>query len=245
MDAQGNAYVGGSTRSSALPDDARRVRHDPERRRVRRTLRPVRHPTAAGNGPVYSTFAGGSKSDFGSDFAVDGAGNAYLVGSTLSPDFPGVSGGSFALKLDPAGGSLIYSRSVDGAGAVAPAGDGSVWLAGGRGGDAWIGRLDATGTTTQRRAQRRLAGGREADLATAEALHPPASEEGVRERAAQRARQMSGVLGRIQALEREPPAPGGHGADVDPERRERRAIGDRRPSRQARRAALRPGRSAS
>ncbi len=37
---------------------------------------------------VYSSYLGGSQDDAGLAIAVDGAGNAYVAGSTLSPDFP-------------------------------------------------------------------------------------------------------------------------------------------------------------
>jgi hypothetical protein len=39
-------------------------------------------------GLVYSTLIGGSNNDFASGIAVDGAGNAYVVGSTISTNFP-------------------------------------------------------------------------------------------------------------------------------------------------------------
>jgi hypothetical protein len=39
-------------------------------------------------GLVYSTFLGGTNSDYASGIAVDGAGNACVVGTTISTDFP-------------------------------------------------------------------------------------------------------------------------------------------------------------
>lgn len=37
---------------------------------------------------LYSTYLGGSSSDFGYGIAVDGAGQAYVTGYTSSADFP-------------------------------------------------------------------------------------------------------------------------------------------------------------
>ena len=179
VDAGGNAVVGGSTRSSGFPttagafDTTQNGGAFDERFDLFVTkLNP------AGSGLVYSTFIGGSKSDFGDDFALDGAGNAYMVGATLSPDFPTTPGAfdrafagsaGFALKLDPTGSRLSYSTFLGeaGAAAVAPASDGSVWLAGasGPGGtttadafdpffnggpaDAYIARLNASGSALE------------------------------------------------------------------------------------------------
>ncbi len=42
----------------------------------------------AGSNLVYSTYLGGANSDFGAGIAVDPAGNAYVVGTTSSTDFP-------------------------------------------------------------------------------------------------------------------------------------------------------------
>lgn len=70
---------------------------------------------------VYSTFIGGSSSDFGKSIAVDGYGNAYVTGHTLSDDFPMLnsfndsnSGGydCFVFKLNADGDELIYSTYV-------------------------------------------------------------------------------------------------------------------------------------
>ncbi|HHH40663.1 MAG TPA: hypothetical protein ENK56_01500 [Chloroflexi bacterium] len=86
----------------------------------------------AGNGDadlLYSTFLGGDGgSDYGDAITVDGAGNAYIVGSTDDSDFPTTAGafdrtynggGSdvFVAKLNPAGGGtsdLLYSTFLGG-----------------------------------------------------------------------------------------------------------------------------------
>src|SRR5204863_7571998 len=80
---------------------------------------------------VYSTYLGGSGSDGGDDLVLDSAGNAYLVGSPLSADFPTTTGafdttfngGGDALgrpyevcvtKLDATGSTLLYSTYLGG-----------------------------------------------------------------------------------------------------------------------------------
>ena len=64
---------------------------------------------------IYSTYLGGSGSSAVSAIVVDAAGNAYVTGTTGSPDFPTTkgaysttSGGSFVSKFNP-DGSLAYS----------------------------------------------------------------------------------------------------------------------------------------
>ncbi len=77
-----------------------------------------------GTALVWSTYLGGSNSDYGYDIAVDASGNAYITGNTSSADFPVVSaaqaaygGGSsdaFVAKLSSSGNSLLYSTFLGG-----------------------------------------------------------------------------------------------------------------------------------
>jgi hypothetical protein len=72
---------------------------------------------------LYSTYIGGSKADYGTGIAVDGAGDALVTGYTFSTDFPTAnslqpaSGGdsdAFVAKLNPAGSALRYSTYLGG-----------------------------------------------------------------------------------------------------------------------------------
>ena len=69
---------------------------------------------------IFSTYLGGSGSDGGSGIAVDSAGNAYVIGSTSSTDFPtknplqsANAGGNnaFVTKINP-GSALVYPTLV-------------------------------------------------------------------------------------------------------------------------------------
>lgn len=65
-----------------------------------------------GTSLIYSTYLGGGASDVANALAIDGAGNAYVTGTTSSNNFPTVApiypnraGGNdaFVAKLNPAG----------------------------------------------------------------------------------------------------------------------------------------------
>jgi hypothetical protein len=76
----------------------------------------------------YSTYFGGSESDFGSGIAVDAEGNAYIAGGTLSSNFPTVNarqtnygggrdfGDAFIFKLNSIGNMPLFSTYVGGSG---------------------------------------------------------------------------------------------------------------------------------
>ncbi|MGH9768337.1 MAG: SBBP repeat-containing protein [Blastocatellia bacterium] len=80
---------------------------------------------STGSTLIYSTYLGGARADNGRGIAVDGFGNAYVTGYTLSSDFPrvnalqpvyGGSGDGFVAKLNGAGTALIYSTFLGGSG---------------------------------------------------------------------------------------------------------------------------------
>ena len=108
-DAQGNAYVTGSTTSTNFPiigglGLTRRGYSDAF----------ITKLDAAG-AIVYSTYLGGQSEDYANGIAVDSSGRAYVVGQTSSTDFPAVN----ALQPALAGGGI--ARTEDG-------GDAWTWL---------------------------------------------------------------------------------------------------------------------
>ncbi|KAA6479396.1 SBBP repeat-containing protein [Bacillus cereus] len=77
-----------------------------------------------GSDLVYSTYLGGSGSDFGSGIAVDAKGQAHVTGYTTSPNFPATPGAfdtsyngrgdGFVTKLKADGSGLVYSTYLGG-----------------------------------------------------------------------------------------------------------------------------------
>ena len=153
VDAQGNAYLAGSTDAAGFPAgsgagnaDAFVVKLNP-----------------AGSALVYGTLLGGSGADRATGLAIDSAGNAVVSGSTASTDFPATAdaepkrfagspclltagtpfgypplvtlcGDAFAAKLD-ATGSVVYATTLSGsdaesATAAAFGAGGSLYVAG-------------------------------------------------------------------------------------------------------------------
>jgi uncharacterized repeat protein (TIGR01451 family) len=79
-----------------------------------------------GGAVVYSTYLGGTLDDFGNGIAVEGM-NAYVVGSTVSTNFPvtagtayqpakagGASDDAFFVILNPAGAAMLYGTYLGG-----------------------------------------------------------------------------------------------------------------------------------
>ena len=90
---------------------------------------------------VYSTYLGGGADDEGLAIAVDGSGNTYVTGVTVSTNFPmaantyGGSNDAFVAKLGPAGSALVYSTYLGGSGfdqgsGIAVDGSGNAYVTG-------------------------------------------------------------------------------------------------------------------
>ncbi|RKT44452.1 SBBP repeat-containing protein [Thiocapsa rosea] len=118
VDSVGNAYVTGATRSADFPTVNARY---PLLSHVEDAF--VTKLDAEGQGPVYSTYLGGSLFDWGTGIAVDGASNAYVTGTTYATDFPVVNarypglrgeGDAFVTKLDAGGQGPVYSTYLGG-----------------------------------------------------------------------------------------------------------------------------------
>lgn len=127
VDAAGAAYVTGFTASSDFPttSGAFDTGYNPG-------LAPwdafVTKLDPAGSALLYSTYLGGTSTDFGHAIDVDASGSAYVTGMTQSSDFPTTPGAfdptdpdsadAFVTKLNPAGSApLVYSTYLGGDGA--------------------------------------------------------------------------------------------------------------------------------
>ena len=147
LDAQGNAYVTGSTTSLNFPSTPGAFQTQPDRWEGADVFVSKLDPT--GSRLVYSTFVAGSATERGYGIAVDAAGNAYVTGNTgfpadASTDFPlkdpfqsKRAGGYdvFVTKLNAAGSALVWSTYLGGSGfdvasGLALDGAGNVYLAG-------------------------------------------------------------------------------------------------------------------
>jgi len=144
LDAKGNAYITGSTASLNFP------------------VGPCIQCLNAGGladafvtelnpgGLVYSTYLGGAGNDYGYGIAVDPMGNAYVTGSTSSPNFPvplcfqclyqGGAADAFVTEVAAGGAGLVYSTYLGG-----KAADFGRAIAVDRAGDAFV-----TGNTTSK-----------------------------------------------------------------------------------------------
>ena len=139
VDAAGSAYVTGQTFATNFP-----------------TASPYRATSGggrdgfvtklgvAGSTLVYSTYLGGSGSDYGTGIAINSANNAFVAGLTASTNFPvvaalqGSNAGSddaFITKFNASGSAPAYSTYLggtggDGAGAIALDGSSNAYLTG-------------------------------------------------------------------------------------------------------------------
>lgn len=136
VDTGGNAYIVGAISTTDLPATSG----------YQASLKGVLDAYVAkldvtGTKIVYATYLGARRaSTLGNGIAVDGAGNAYIFGTTDSGAFPvtagayqtSASGGSFVTKLNAAGNALSYSTFVNGAtiAAITVDNSGSAYLTG-------------------------------------------------------------------------------------------------------------------
>ncbi|MBM4093737.1 MAG: alpha/beta fold hydrolase, partial [Planctomycetes bacterium] len=142
VDSEGDAYVTGRTESASFPTYL-----DPAVVSASQGTAKLLQATHGGATDafvakwtgdldlVYSTFLGGSASDEGRAIAVDSSGNAYVLGTTYSPDFPTLdsiqkyvnynrsdcggtcwitSSDAFLAKINEYGTALLYSTYLGG-----------------------------------------------------------------------------------------------------------------------------------
>lgn len=129
IDAAGNAYITGQTKSSNFPttggafDRTFNVDTCP-RCGIDQYDAFVTKLNASGSALVYSTFLGGFDIDDGLGIALDAANNAYVTGETGSQNFPTTAGAfdrtpngafdAFVTRLNAAGSALVYSTYLGG-----------------------------------------------------------------------------------------------------------------------------------
>ena len=83
LNNSGNAYVTGYTLSNNFPTQ------NPYQKNHTGNIEVfITKLSATGDALTYSTYLGGSSSDYGYGIAVDGSGNAYVTGETSSSNFP-------------------------------------------------------------------------------------------------------------------------------------------------------------
>ncbi len=128
-DAQGSAYVTGTTFSADFPTAT------PYKAFLSGSKDAfVTKLNPSGTALVYSTYLGGSGNEYGKGITVDAAGQAYAVGWTDSGDYPATAGvfqphkgyadpsvsNAFVTKLSATGTSLIYSSYLGGPWCIRP-----------------------------------------------------------------------------------------------------------------------------
>jgi len=123
VDSGGSAYIVGSTSSTNFPIlNAYQVAYAGGSRDAFVTRL---SPSGSALVLAYSSYLGGSGSDYGIGVAVDGSGAAYVAGVTTSTSFPVKSAyqttnagdhDAFVTKLSSSGSSLAYSTYLGGSG---------------------------------------------------------------------------------------------------------------------------------
>ena len=142
VDSAGSAYVAGYTASSNFPVQSPFQSSNA----VNSVDAFVTKINPAGSALVYSTYLGGSATDYATAIAVDSSGSAYVTGIVTSDDFPLANpidnklashavDDVFVTKFNPSGSSLMYSTylgggSADDAYAIAVDQSGNAYITG-------------------------------------------------------------------------------------------------------------------
>ncbi len=137
IDAAGNAYVAGLTRSTNFPVTVGALQTAIKTGCSLGSADAfVVKLNSTGAALVYSTYLGGCMEDTATSIVIDSAGNAYVGGTTMANDFPlrnplqsryvggscafddvlGTCGDAFLSKLNATGSALIYSTYIGGSG---------------------------------------------------------------------------------------------------------------------------------
>ena len=126
LDSLNDAFVTGSTTSTNFPTSGTSATAPPYQKSYGGdTDAFVTMLRYDGEAVIYSTYLGGNNYDAGNGIAVDSSGDAYIVGSTSSSNFPttpsnvfqptfGGNSDAFVSKLDPSGSHLLYSTFLGG-----------------------------------------------------------------------------------------------------------------------------------
>jgi uncharacterized protein (TIGR03437 family) len=118
VDVQGNAYITGSTGSLDFP-----LKNPVQAKFAGSGDAFLTKLSASGATLLYSTYLGGTGTDVGNGIALDSSGNAYVVGTTFSTDFPttnpfqsakGAQQDAFLAKMNPAGSAYLYATYLGG-----------------------------------------------------------------------------------------------------------------------------------
>jgi len=135
VDSSGSAYVTGQTQSGDFPFITGSFQAKNNGYEVGNPNAFVTKLNPAGSAPVYSTYLGGSGTNYGGDYglaiALDSSGDAFVTGVAYSTDFPVTTGAfqsanknttkhgnAFVTEVNAGGTALVYSTYLGGSGSL-------------------------------------------------------------------------------------------------------------------------------